>query len=126
MKEYIEKDKVIETIRNQCVDGKMWGNEDTTLVDAYDTIDAVSDIPAAEAFNCPDNSCILLRAKYGDYTAKQIHDIMKIIKDRFPNTWIFYLPSDISIETCTAEQLQQIRNALDDYIERLSENEKPS
>lgn len=50
MDEYIERKAAIRCVANQCVDGKMWGNEETegTLVDAYELMDDLSDIPAAD------------------------------------------------------------------------------
>lgn len=50
MAEYIERKTAIRCVENQCVDGKMWGNEETegTLVDAYQLMDDLSDIPAAD------------------------------------------------------------------------------
>lgn len=50
MDEYIERKAAIRCVENQCVDGKMWGNEETegTLVDAYELMDDLSDIPSAD------------------------------------------------------------------------------
>ena len=50
MAEYIEREDAIEAVEDQCVDGKMFGGDETgmTLVDAYDCIDAIGDIPAAD------------------------------------------------------------------------------
>lgn len=50
MDEYIEREAAIRCVANQCVDGKMWGNEETegTLVDAYELMDDLSDIPSAD------------------------------------------------------------------------------
>ena len=50
MDEYIGRKVAIRCVANQCVDGKMWGNEETegTLVDAYELMDDLSDIPAAD------------------------------------------------------------------------------
>lgn len=50
MAEHIEREVAIRCVANQCVDGKMWGNEETegTLVDAYELMDDLSDIPSAD------------------------------------------------------------------------------
>ncbi len=50
MAECIERKAAIRCVANQCVDGKMWGNEETegTLVDAYELMDDLSDIPSAD------------------------------------------------------------------------------
>lgn len=50
MAEHIERETAIRCVANQCVDGKMWGNEETegTLVDAYELMDDLSDIPSAD------------------------------------------------------------------------------
>lgn len=40
---------VIETVENQCSYGNMWGNENLTLIDAYNTVDELSDLPAVDA-----------------------------------------------------------------------------
>lgn len=72
-----------------------------------------------ETFSCSPECCILLRAEHGKYSQHEIVNILKHIKSQFPDTLILWLPADVSIETCTIQQLQQIRNALDDYIERL-------
>ncbi len=50
MDEHIEREAAIRCVANQCVDGKMWGNEETegTLVDAYELMDDLSDIPSAD------------------------------------------------------------------------------
>lgn len=50
MAEYIKREAAIRCVANQCVEGKMWGNEETegTLVDAYELMDDLSDIPAAD------------------------------------------------------------------------------
>lgn len=40
---------VMNIIENQCSDGHMWGDDNITLIDASETIDALSDIPAVDA-----------------------------------------------------------------------------
>lgn len=40
---------VIETVENQCSYGNMWGNENLTLIDAYNTVDELSDLSAVDA-----------------------------------------------------------------------------
>lgn len=48
MDEYIERKAVIRYVENQSV--KMWGNveKEGTLIDAYELIDDLSDIPSAD------------------------------------------------------------------------------
>lgn len=50
MAEYIDRSSAIKCIESQCVEGKMWGNDETegTLIDAYSTIDDLMEIPAAD------------------------------------------------------------------------------
>lgn len=50
MAEYIDREAARLAVEQQCVDGKMLGNDesDSTLIDAYDVIDAIHDIPAAD------------------------------------------------------------------------------
>ena len=50
MAEYIKKEVAIAAIESKCIDGEMYGNDevDMTLVDAYDCIDAINDIPTAD------------------------------------------------------------------------------
>lgn len=50
MTEYIGRDVVIRCIEDQCVERKMWGcdDSDVTLIDAYDAVEAVIDLPAAD------------------------------------------------------------------------------
>lgn len=50
MDEYIKRNDAIHCVESQCVDGKMWGNENAegTLIEAYTVIDELSDIPAAD------------------------------------------------------------------------------
>lgn len=49
MDEYIRREDAIKCIEGQCVDGKMWGNDEGegTLIEAYSAIDDLMDIPAA-------------------------------------------------------------------------------
>ena len=50
MDEYIRREDAIKCIEGQCVDGKMWGNDESeeTLIDAYSAIDDLMEIPAAD------------------------------------------------------------------------------
>ena len=50
MAEYIKREDAIKCVESQCVDGKMWGNDESegTLIEAYSTIDDLMDIPAAD------------------------------------------------------------------------------
>ena len=50
MAEYIDREAARLAVEQQCVDGKMLGNDesDSTLIDAYDVIDAIHDILAAD------------------------------------------------------------------------------
>ena len=50
MDEYIRREDAIKCIEGQCVDGKMWGNDEGegTLIEAYSAIDDLMDIPAAD------------------------------------------------------------------------------
>ena len=50
MDEYIRREDAIKCIEGQCVDGKMWGNDESegTLIEAYSAIDDLMDIPAAD------------------------------------------------------------------------------
>ena len=50
MAEYVERNDAIKCIEDQCVDGKMWGNEEQegTLIDAYSAIDELMEVPAAD------------------------------------------------------------------------------
>ena len=71
---YIERKAAIRCVENQCVDGKMWGNEETegTLVDAYELMDDLSDIPAADAVvvtRCKD--CEYWQDNNGGYPNKE-------------------------------------------------------
>lgn len=47
MSDLISRKEAIEIIQNLCVDGKMYGNDDMTLIDAYDAIDGISEFPTA-------------------------------------------------------------------------------
>ena len=48
--EYIRREDAIKCIEGQCVDGKMWGNDESegTLIDAYSAIDDLMEIPPAD------------------------------------------------------------------------------
>lgn len=48
MAEYIDREAAIKCVENQCVDGKMWGDDegDGTLIEAYDVVDALNELPA--------------------------------------------------------------------------------
>ena len=50
MAEYIRREDAIKCIEGQCVDGKMWGNDDSegTLIQAYSAIDDLMEIPPAD------------------------------------------------------------------------------
>ena len=50
MAEYIRREDAIKCIEGQCVDGKMWGNDesDGTLIEAYSAIDDLMEIPPAD------------------------------------------------------------------------------
>lgn len=50
MDEYIRREDAIKCIEGQCVDGKMWGNDESegTLIEAYSAIDALMEIPPAD------------------------------------------------------------------------------
>lgn len=50
MDEYIRREDAIKCIEGQCVDGKMWGNDESegTLIEAYSAIDDLMEIPAAD------------------------------------------------------------------------------
>lgn len=50
MAEYIRREDAIKCIEGQCVDGKMWGNDESegTLIDAYSAIDDLMEIPPAD------------------------------------------------------------------------------
>ena len=50
MDEYIKREDAIKCIEGQCVDGKMWGNDESegTLIDAYSAIDDLMEIPSAD------------------------------------------------------------------------------
>ena len=63
--EYILKRAAIDAVNNQCVDGKMWGNDESegTLVDAYAVIDDISEIPAADVRPVPKGQWVELPRK---------------------------------------------------------------
>ena len=50
MDEYIKRNDAIKCIEDQCIDGKMWGNEESegTLIEAYSAIDDLMEIPVAD------------------------------------------------------------------------------
>ena len=50
MDEYIRREDAIKCIEGQCVDGKMWGSDESegTLIEAYSAIDDLMEIPAAD------------------------------------------------------------------------------
>ena len=50
MDEYIKREDAIKCIEGQCVDGKMWGNDESegTLIEAYSAIDDLMEIPPAD------------------------------------------------------------------------------
>ena len=50
MDEYIKREDAIKCIEGQCVDGKMWGNDESegTLIEAYSAIDDLMEIPSAD------------------------------------------------------------------------------
>lgn len=50
MAEYIKREDAIKCIEGQCVDGKMWGNDESegTLIEAYSAIDDLMEIPSAD------------------------------------------------------------------------------
>ena len=50
MAEYIRREDAIKCIEGQCVDGKMWGNDESegTLIEAYSAIDDLMEIPVAD------------------------------------------------------------------------------
>ena len=50
MAEYIRRADAIKCIEGQCVDGKMWGNDESegTLIEAYSAIDDLMEIPPAD------------------------------------------------------------------------------
>ena len=50
MNEYIRREDAIKCIEGQCVDGKMWGNDESegTLIEAYSAIDDLMEIPPAD------------------------------------------------------------------------------
>ena len=60
MDEYIRREDAIKCIEGQCVDGKMWGNDDSegTLIEAYSAIDDLMEIPPADV-------ATVLHAKWG-------------------------------------------------------------
>ena len=47
---YIRREDAIKCIEGQCVDGKMFGNDESegTLIDAYSAIDDLMEIPPAD------------------------------------------------------------------------------
>ena len=50
MDEYIRREDAIKCIEGQCVDGKMWGNDESegTLIEAYSAIDDLMEVPPAD------------------------------------------------------------------------------
>lgn len=50
MTEYIRREDAIKCIEGQCVDGKMWGNDESegTLIEAYSAINDLMEIPPAD------------------------------------------------------------------------------
>ena len=51
MAEYIRREDAIKCIEGQCVDGKMYGNDESdegTLIEAYSAIDDLMEIPPAD------------------------------------------------------------------------------
>ena len=50
MDEYIRREDAIKCIECQCIDGKMWGNDESegTLIEAYSAIDDLMEIPPAD------------------------------------------------------------------------------
>ena len=50
MAEYIRREDAIKCIEGQCVDGKMWGNDESegTLIEAYSAIDDLMEIPSVD------------------------------------------------------------------------------
>ena len=50
MAEYIRREDAIKCIEGLCVDGKMWGNDESegTLIEAYSAIDDLMEIPPAD------------------------------------------------------------------------------
>jgi len=51
MDDLIRRKDAMASVEAQCVDGKMWGNEEggMTLIDAYEAIDEIDSIPAVDA-----------------------------------------------------------------------------
>ena len=69
MGEYIRREDAIKCIEGQCVDGKMWGNDESegTLIEAYSAIDDLMEIPPADAatvVRCKDCVCCM---EFTDY-----------------------------------------------------------
>lgn len=48
MAKYIDAEDAAKIVEAQMVDGKMFGTDDLTLVDAYAIIDGIGDLPAAD------------------------------------------------------------------------------
>lgn len=47
-KKYIDAEETLNRLRDLCIDGNMWGNDESTLVDFVQVEETVSDIPAAD------------------------------------------------------------------------------
>ena len=66
MDEYIRREDAIKCIEGQCVDGKMWGNDESegTLIDAYSAIDDLMEIPPADVAPVRHGQWILFGTHY--------------------------------------------------------------
>ena len=91
MAEYIERDAAIRCVEDQCIERKMWGcdDSDATLIDAYDVVDAVIDLPAADV------APVVLPCKVGDtvyfVNAKQILEftVVGYAVDETGISWVY-------------------------------------
>jgi hypothetical protein len=66
----ISRKAAIQVIENLCTDGNMYGNQNLTLIDAYEAIDGISDLHTAYDV---------------DKVVEQINHIMKDENIRFAN-----------------------------------------
>lgn len=69
MAEYIRREDAIKCIEGQCVDGKMWGNDESegTLIEAYSAIDDLMEIPPADV--APVRHARWVSLRKGDWTS---------------------------------------------------------
>ena len=76
MAEYIEREAAIKCIESQCVDGKMWGNDESegTLIEAYSAIDDLMEIPSVGVAPVRHGRWVNERSRIKMYYAEYCYD----------------------------------------------------